>query len=345
MKRLFTADIHLSLYQDNVFIKNLPERLYNALTIFIQMANYAMTHDITRFDIAGDLFNDKNIIHTKPFVLMNNLFDKCSKLNFTILNGNHDMDTTGEDQVSILSGLKGNNVECIIKPKVDGNITYIPYSKNLIRDVEEAEPNDILVSHFGLSEAILSSGLSIVSDIRLKNLQKFKLVILGHYHGPQQVQHVWYCGNPYHRDWGDKNQDKRFLVVDTETLQVESIPTEGYTQFKELVLEDRSKTSDLFDQAKKLRSEGHHVRIKNKTEKVFATTFTDMILQEGGIQLIDDTEIDITDRGIGLAMPMEDKLAKYLEIKQIDESLRPGFLEIAKSICTKEIIDDDGTNE
>jgi len=49
----------------------------------------------------------------------------------------------------------------------------------------------ILISHFGLSEGMLNSGMSIISDIGLKDLRgKYELVLLGHYHKPQEIIYI-----------------------------------------------------------------------------------------------------------------------------------------------------------
>ena len=54
--------------------------------------------------------------------------------------------------------------------------------------------------------------------------------------------------------------------------------------------------------------------------------------------IIDKTEIDITDRGITSSMSELDKCKKYMEIKEIPENKRKDYLEkvslIWKMICT-----------
>jgi hypothetical protein len=45
--------------------------------------------------------------------------------------------------------------------------------------------------------------------------------------------------------------------------------------------------------------------------------------------IVDKTEVDITDRGISKSMTEEDKLSRYMEIKEIPEDKREKYLNVA----------------
>ena len=141
------------------------------------------------------------------------------------------------DWVTSSPSLIGDNT---FIPHLASDVMFIPYSYDMVDTVKNNSAR-ILISHFGLNEGILNSGISIVADISLADLVgKYDLVILGHYHKPQEIIRddikLYYVGSPIQLDWGEKGDEKRFLVVDTDTLDVKSIPTTAYRKYIEIDL-------------------------------------------------------------------------------------------------------------
>jgi len=56
---------------------------------------------------------------------------------------------------------------------------------------------------------------------------------------------------------------------------------------------------------------------------------------KGEFNIIDKTDKDITDRGITSNMSTEDKLKKYLEIKEIPEDKHELYMSVAMEIIRK----------
>ena len=134
--------------------------------------------------------------------------------------GNHDLSGRGKDAVSALKSLDNEpNVMRIGKTTTIGDLFLVPYSPDMVTDIKNNK-SKYLISHFGLSEGILNSGMSIVSDLSISDLDgRYRYVLLGHYHKPQSIKKatidLYYVGSPIQIDWGEKNEEKRFLVVDT----------------------------------------------------------------------------------------------------------------------------------
>jgi len=133
---------------------------------------------------------------------------------------------------------------------------YVPFSNNFLQEIKNSQSADILLSHIGLNEAVLQSGLSKVDKISISDIAKFKLALLGHYHRPQNFSNentsVWYAGSLISKDWNDKNETKRFLVYDTETLEIESVNIEcGIPRFIEYIITDITDKVKIFEQAEK----------------------------------------------------------------------------------------------
>jgi len=324
MKFLFTADLHLSRYgQDKIHPEsNLPERLHSIQNVLDKMGNYCLKNDIGTFIIGGDIMHSKSIIYSIAQKIMLDFFEKFQDLEFWVLDGNHDLSGKGADAISSLRSLTSvqNVVWVHNTPMGNDKFLCIPYSYDIVNQVKQHE-RKILISHFGLSEGILNSGISIVSDIKLKDLtNKYELVLLGHYHKPQEILNddilLYYVGSPIQLDWGEKEDEKRFLVVDTDTLEVQSILTTGYKKHIELEINSSNK-DEILKIAKQAEKNGDYVKII-KTEAVD--------LKESNFAVIDKTEKDITNRGITSTMSDRSQLQKYLEIKEIPTDKHEAYL-------------------
>jgi len=174
--------------------------------------------------------------------------------------------------------------------------------------------------------------LSIISDVSVKDLvNKYKLVLVGHYHKPQEILadgfSLYYSGSLIQLDWGEKGDDKRFLVVDSETLDVEIIPTTSYKKHVELELTESNK-EEVLKLAEEAKKRGDHLKVVMK-ERV------DLQDVKGEFNIIDKTERDITDRGISSSMSQEDILKRFLEVKEIPEKDIKTYFNVAKEIIDK----------
>ena len=74
-----------------------------------------------------------------------------------------------------------------------------------------------------------------------------------------------------------------------------------------------------------MQEDGHHVKI-NKLEVVDDSD----IIEE--FRVVDKTERDITNRGINQSMSLNDKLSRFMEVKEVPIELREIHMEVAKEI-------------
>jgi len=325
MKFAFIADIHFSRYgQDKIEDKtNLPERLHSIKNALYEVAQYCKDYKIGTIIFGGDTLHGKSIIYAIAQDLMFDFFEDNPDIEFWVIDGNHDLSGKAETAVSALRPL-GNipGVNWIGHKKLsyrlpNEDMLLVPYSYKTPEIVKQNKAR-ILVSHFGLDEGILNSGLSIISDVSLKDLiGRYELVLLGHYHKPQEIIRedikLYYAGSLIQLDWGEKGDEKRFLVVDTDTLDVQSIPITNYKKHIEIELTAENK-DEMFKLARKAKQNGDHVKVIMK-EKVDLTSVA------GEFNVVDKTERDITDRGISSSMSKDDIIRRYLKIKEVPEDL------------------------
>lgn len=341
MKAIITGDLHLKLWNDRDYDENgIPLKLIEILNTVRQMAEYATKNDIHHIIIAGDVNDTKGIVSVRAFVLFRQILEEYQNIQWIILHGNHDatsgMDVQQHSAIQLLEGY--TNVRIVTEPVIEDSILYIPHSKDIVnvlkRYIEEGAP-DVLISHFGIDEAQLSSGISIRAGIRASDLKKFKLVLLGHYHKSQELKYnktkIYYTGSPIPVRRDEALEEKRFLVVDFDTFEVLSIPTEGYRRYCEIILNESTDIDEFKQIVKQYNEAGHHVVVKN----MLADIPLDLKqVVSNNVQLIDLYEKDINLRGITSDMSVEQQLLKYLEIMGVAEDERKEYLEVGLNIIS-----------
>lgn len=335
MKFIFTADWHLSGYLQDKIVKesNLPERLDSIKRVMYQIADYAIKNKINEIVIGGDLLHNKSIIYTDAQSVLLDYFRDYKGLTFYIIDGNHDLGSRGENPNSALKSIDSEtNVVRFIKPTkiLNDKVLLVPYSSTMISDIKN-NSCQYLISHFGLNEAQLNSGISLVADLGIKDLKgKYKYVLLGHYHSPQDLSsdgiEIKYVGSPIQRDWGEKNEEKRFLVVDIEKDTIKSIPTTGYKKYFEFQITSENK-EEILKVVTKIKDEGHEIKLIKS--EVFDTD--DL---PGDFRVIEKIDKDITNRGINSSMSMDEKIIKYLQIKDIPENQIEEYKKVGIEIVT-----------
>ena len=342
MKFILTADLHLKNWSDSL-INDMPRRLFETFNTIEQMIKTAKERNISNIIIAGDTNDLKGVINTKAFILFKRLIlDKYKDIHWIILHGNHD---SSEDNCSSIELLDYDNTELIIKPTIIDNILFFPFCRNMktkfkeyLKSLDTIPP--VLISHFGLTGAELSNGISLVCDINATDLRQFKLVLLGHYHKPQEydtgINKIYYVGSPIILRRDEANDEKRFLVVDTETMNVKSIKTDGYRKIISITIDENTDMKELEKYIKQCEKEGIQLIIKQRIRTIpeeLKKKFEKLANDTGNIQIIDMSEIEVANRGLSLNMSLEEQAKKYLEIMQIPESEISEYIKIFEEIC------------
>lgn len=311
----FTADFHFAKYSQDPIVEGLPERLYFLDVTIRNMIKWLNDRDVYTLIIGGDIIHTKSVIHSYALSKFIDIVRSNPDTTFISIDGNHDMSSRGVDGVSALKALVHEpNMIVISEPTTMDNILFVPWnSETMIDDIKKGD-KEYLISHFGLNEAQLSSGISIVSDIGIKDLSHYRSVLLGHYHKPQEIIRgdvkVWYSGSPTQLDWGEKGEEKRFLLVDSINHDIQSIPTVGYRKHMVYNLTNDNKL-EVLNEVNEAKKEGHHIKV-NRIEDVDTSDFED-------VRIINKVEDDITDRGITTTMSEREIIDKYMEIKKVPE--------------------------
>lgn len=312
MKAILTADLHFSAYSNDKVDKytNLPERLSGIYLSIMNMINYARDNGLNRIIVIGDIFHNKSIIYSVAQSLLLDIVRNNKDIQWIMMDGNHDLNSMTGNGVSAIKCLDNEkNVITIHETTMMENIILVPWNPvTMINDLKNGK-TEYALAHLGLNEGVLNSGISLVSDIGLKDLKQYKKVYLGHYHTNQIVGNCEYIGSLADSDWNDKNQTKIFKVVDFENGNEISVPSVGYKKHYEFNITSKNK-DEVIKEIFKIKEEGHYIKI-NKVEDIDTSEI------EKSFDVIDKREKDITNRGITSGMSSSDKIDKFLEIKEI----------------------------
>jgi DNA repair exonuclease SbcCD nuclease subunit len=203
MKRLVTADIHLS---EN------PRDAYR-FDFMAKLPTLAKRHKADEVTILGDLTDQKDRHSAWLVNKVANALHTISKVcPVRVLRGNHDYIDGDTPFFRWLS--KVDNIYWINQPiQHDGDL-FLPHTYNYERDWDGVftESYDHIFTHNTFKGAISEHGVEISNGIPLSVLPKDADVISGDVHVPQTIEQVTYVGAPYHIKFGDTYQS-RFIVT------------------------------------------------------------------------------------------------------------------------------------
>lgn len=296
MKILCTADIHVgqSSYGKLDPISNLNSRTIDALKVFDDMVDYAI-NNCDAFIFAGDMFKNalpSPTLQDEVYKRIKRLSD--NKITTFILDGNHDVSKL-EATKSSLKAFDTFDLPYIYHSKFykeiefnDINFVFLPtYTtrveiQNILKDFNK---ETILIGHFTVLGAKLNDWLIDTNEanIAIEDLTKENVtaVILGHLHKHQILNEkplIMYTGSPTRIDFGEEEQEKGFIVLDTVDYSYKFIKT-NTEEFKTIRidisdLEDEINVNDFIYQ--KL----FKVDVENKITRVIITLNTTQIIDE-----------------------------------------------------------------
>lgn len=225
MKIAITADVHLTLKKEH------PERWKTFRNILTDIKKKGLNMII----ICGDLFNE----NYRNYSEFDKLTAEFESIDFIIIPGNHDPEISEK-------AVTGSNVTIYTEPEIisfDDSIysfLFLPYKEetgmgeHLASYKDKLKQNEwVLMSHGDWADSIRTPNPlepDIYMPLGRKDIGKYNpaLTILGHIHKPlyDKDYNVYYTGSPCGLDITETGR-RRYLVLDTRTLEVESVPVDS----------------------------------------------------------------------------------------------------------------------
>jgi energy-coupling factor transporter ATP-binding protein EcfA2/DNA repair exonuclease SbcCD nuclease subunit len=178
---------------------------------------------------------------------------KHNGIEFYFNMGNHDRIGLYRDDQHWLDILEAAGAYVYDRPEMAGMfgacLFFLPFrtsSADLVHDaidlaaktLKNTCKTKILIFHADLKGAHYSVVNEGRGEIKPSDLhpEKYTYCIGGHLHWQQKIgKNIWYVGSPFAMDWGEANQFKGFLLLDTDTKKLTRIPS-GFPGWYDLSL-------------------------------------------------------------------------------------------------------------
>lgn len=228
MKIAILGDTHFGMRGDSIAFHNHYRDFY--LNTFFP---YLVDHGIRTIFQLGDLFDRRKYISFQSLALCRRyFFDQLVKhdIHCHTLLGNHD--------IFFKNTLEVNSPDLLLRDYKDHVILYdtpsnwmgidvIPWickdNELEILDFIKRSENQVCFGHFELAGFEMDRGNICHEGMDANILNKYDLVLSGHFHHKSRNGSIVYVGTPGEMTWADYDDERGFHIYDTETRELEFI--------------------------------------------------------------------------------------------------------------------------
>jgi len=287
MKICIITDTHFGGRSGNQYLIKNQEKFFTN-TFFPTLKE----NNVTTILHGGDLFDIRKFITYQSLHDTKEIFlDKLVEYGITmhIIAGNHDITYKNTNKINSLDlllkeykniNVYSNDVENLEFDKL--KIAMVPWinpenSESIQKQLRKSS-SDYILGHFEIEGFVMSGGEKCKHGLKPEIFSKFDKVYSGHFHVPSQKHNIEYIGAPYQMDWSDYGGDRGFLIIDSETLEVEFI-SNPYTMFKVIDYDDTdAKVDDLEDLDEELFEDSYvKLNIKKVSNKALLEKFIEKV--------------------------------------------------------------------
>lgn len=301
------GDTHFGMRSDSLDFHRYYEKFYD--TIFFP---YLKENGIDIVFQLGDLFDRRKFINFNSlFLARKYFFDKLKSNGITLhtLLGNHDVaykNTLEVNSTSLLLGEYDNiiihdNFEIINFFGID--IDVIPWLCDVNRETIftkiKQSKNQLCFGHFEISGFEMDRGNICHEGIDRKILNKYDMVLTGHFHHKSDDGHIYYVGTPGEMTWADYNDPRGFHIFDVTTREFEFIEN-PYNMFHKVIYDDTKTDFEYWKNYKYTELKDTFVKvvvINKKNTYLFDTVIDNLYKSEvSDLSIVEDfTDIVIGD--------------------------------------------------
>lgn len=245
MKLCILGDTHFGMRGDSPIFHSYCKKFYD--DIFFP---FLRENKITHIYQLGDLFDRRKYINFNTlFLCRKYFFDVIEKENFTLhtLLGNHDIHFKNTLEINSPKMLLGDYKHVTIHDvpttiSVDEiDIDIIPWmcleNQNDIHEFIATSKSQICFGHFEIAGFEMDRGNICHEGLDSQKLNKYDVVLSGHFHHKSSNGCITYVGTPGEMTWADYNDQRGFHVFDTDTRELTFVPN-PYRMFHKLSYDD-----------------------------------------------------------------------------------------------------------
>lgn len=295
------TDTHFGVRSDNQSVLNHQRQFYEQI-FFPELEK----RGIKKIVHLGDLVDRRKYINFNTSFQMTEMFIKPivnGGYDLDIILGNHDTFYKNTNSLNAVQQLYGGtpNINIFEHPSeevIDGvNILYLPWicaenQQDTLKLIETTKC-EIVFGHLELQGFEMYKGsVAQVGTLDRKLLDKFDMVLSGHFHHRSSDGTITYLGTPYEMNWADYDDPKGFYILDLDTRELEFIQN-PLKLFIKIFYDDS--TMSEFQEFDKL--DYHHVGdsyvrvvVKNKDNPALFDNFMKMIdsLMPVDVMIVED---------------------------------------------------------
>lgn len=338
-------DTHFGIRNDSVYF--LDKCLNYFESVFFP---YIVDNNITEIIHLGDFFDRRKYINFNTLTQVRKRFlEKIPhSVNFRIIIGNHDTYYKNTNEINSLkelfrgytnvhlydspSEIKINDLKIAMIPWINDNnkTEYMEYIKN--------SSSSVLMGHLELIGFEVMSGVVHHTGLDKKHLDKFEMVLSGHFHIKQSKKNIHYLGTQYQLNFGDVGSVKGFHVLNTNTRELEFI--ENTNNIFNIIRYDDSIYSEkyILEELDLTKYSKSFVKIivKCKNKPIIFDKFLDKLynIDTEEISIVDDyaekeenKNIDITEDTISLINKEIDVLENDLNKDRLKSIIKDLYME------------------
>ena len=352
MKIAILGDTHFGMRGDSLAFHNHYREFYTK--VFFP---YIEEHGIKTIVQLGDLFDRRKYISFQTLALCRKYFFDIMRdknIQFYTLLGNHD--------ITFKNTLKVNSPQLLLKDypnvwifdkphKSEFGIDIIPWicqeNEAEIKEFIKNSSNNYCFGHFELAGFEMDRGNICHDGMDASILDKYDLVLSGHFHHKSTNGKIVYVGTPGEMTWADYNDERGFHIFDTETGDMEFIKN-PYTIFNKIKYNDDDMFYNDVVNADYSNLTGKYVKIvvEKRTNAFLFDAFIDCVTKANPLDVsvvedfteITNSDVDVdVDQGEdtitildkyvdGLTLPVESGKIKnilrevYFEAMSLDNS-------------------------
>jgi len=243
MKIAVISDTHFGVRNDSPLFLEYSFKFFDQ--IFFP---YLKEHGIDTVIHMGDLLDRRKFVNFNTLSQVKRRFFGPMKemgIKLHCIPGNHDVYWKNTNDLNSLKELFHHDIHLYEEPttvEFDGcSMLFMPW---INKENEEAcilaldsSTSPVLVGHLELDGYEVLRGVKHHGGMGDKILEKFDLVLSGHFHCRHKQGNVWYLGTQYDLSFADVHEHKGFHVFDTATQGIEFVEN-PYKMYHKLYYND-----------------------------------------------------------------------------------------------------------
>jgi DNA repair exonuclease SbcCD nuclease subunit len=260
----------------------------------------------------GDVFdNRRSIDYTALEWSKRVVFDKLKNYTVHMLVGNHDIYYNNTNKINspelLLSDYSNFQIyNSISEIEIDNkNFILVPWicddNYQEVQQMLQETNAEVCFGHLELNGFKLSKNMTMEDGHDKGLFSKFKKVFSGHFHTRSSDGKIFYIGNPYQMFSNDVNDDRGFIVFDTETYEHTYIDNPFEIFCEVYYTDDLELTSEFYGELEEyVHNKIIKLIVKNKKDHKKYQTFFDRFIDFGfnDLKVIENYDVNFDSTSI-----------------------------------------------